>query len=133
MRWVAAIAIVGMFALAACEEGAGTSASAAAKGAAPKQAGQMCALSVAQCQSFAKREGAMLPILNKPRSERNPIDDQTVKLVLDTFVSSQAVADKTCTPVTGKLTRKARMLSKSGKSATLMGRGSDVCTLVQEN
>ncbi|MGJ8595499.1 hypothetical protein [Sulfitobacter sp.] len=133
MRCVAAIGIVALFALAACEEGAGSSASTASSSAAPKQTGQLCALSVAQCQSFAKREAALLPILNKPRTERSPIDDATVKFVLDTFVSSQDVADKSCSPVTGSLTQKARMVSATGQTAVLMGRGSDVCTLIRAN
>lgn len=136
MKLAAAFGIVALFALTACDEGAGTSASTgqtATAAVTPKKEGQLCALSVAQCQSFAAQAEALLPVLDKPALARSAKDDQTVQLVLDAFVSSQAVADQNCTPATGKLTRKARMVSKSGQIAILMGRGSDVCTLIRAN
>ncbi|KIN73000.1 hypothetical protein [Sulfitobacter guttiformis] len=128
-------ALISLFALVACDERTGSSVSgqAVASAAPAKQAGQLCALSAAQCKSFSTREAALLPVLNKTPTERSAIDDTTVQLVLDTFVSSQAVADKSCTPVTGSLERKAQLVSKSGQIAVLMGRGSDVCTLIRSN
>lgn len=136
MKRAGAFAIAILFALAACDEGAGTSASTAQGAvsvAAPKQAGQLCALSAAQCQSFVAQSDALMPVLNKPVAGRSDEDNATVQLVFDTFVSSQAVAGRSCVPATGTLTRKAQMVSKSGQTAILMGRGDDVCTLIRPN
>jgi hypothetical protein len=139
MKVATAFGIIGLLAVTACDEAAGTATTNAAapqgatSAAGPKKTGQLCALSTAQCQSFAKREDALLPILNKARNDRNPIDDATVQLVLDTLVRSQAEADKSCTPVTGTLKRKAQIVSASGQTAVLMGRGDSVCTLIRAN
>ncbi|WP_298857328.1 hypothetical protein [uncultured Sulfitobacter sp.] len=133
MKRAAAFGIVALFALTACDEGAGSSAALGRAAAAPKQEGQLCALSVAQCQSFSAQSAALLPVLDKPAGERSAKDDKTVQLVLDTFLSSQSVADQSCSPATGTLKRKARMVSKNGQTAILMGRGSDVCTLIRAN
>lgn len=133
MKRFAAFGFAALFALTACDEGAGTSASAVQGAAAPKKAGQLCALSQAQCKSFSAQSQALLPVLNQPAAGRSDKDDATVQLVLDTFMSSQAVADQNCVPATGTLKRKARMVGKSGQTAILMGRGDSVCTLIQAN
>lgn len=122
MKNAGVIGLIAVLGLAACDDGVGTRTSA-------KQAGQLCALSVAQCQAFSEQSAALLPVLNKPAEGRSEKDDATVQLVFDTFMSSQRAADQSCTPVTGALERKAQLVTKSGMVAVLMGQGDTVCTL----
>ena len=131
MKAAAAFGAIALLALAGCDEGGGPSATSGQAGV--KKAGQMCLLTVEQCQTFATQSDALLPVLELPAQGRSSKDNATVQLVYDTFVKSQAVADQSCTPASGTLERKARIVAKDGQTAVLMGRGSDVCTLIRAN
>lgn len=132
MKPPTAACLMGMFALTACDEGTVTSQTAQSAGT-PKQAGQLCALTAQQCQSFSAQSQALLPVLNKDAAGRSSTDDATVQLVLNTLLSQQAAADANCTPVSGPLDRMAKLVVENGQSASLLARGNSICTLVRES
>ncbi|MEQ6203662.1 hypothetical protein ABMC88_11465 [Sulfitobacter sp. HNIBRBA2951] len=132
LKYVAAASALLLF---ACDDAAGPTASGAATNAAvatggPKKAGQICLLQASQCEAFSKSEDVLLRVLNMDPKTRNPIDEQSFQVILKALVDGQAAADQNCTPASGSLTRKAKLVSKTGQTALLMGKGASVCALI---